>query len=109
MTSQRHSQSVIIEDPEAAIKAKKKSKQDKSKMMKILVELKNQIHERDLEILELRNQKVTGEIENKELKTQLNDLLRINKNTEDNLGKLHHQLECQENEIEFLKVISMNC
>ncbi len=103
MSSQRHSKSFTVIDPPEDEAKKKKSKKDKAQLLKILVELKNQIHERDLEILELRNQKVTGEIENKELKSQLNDLLRINKNTEDSVGKLNHQLECQENEIEFLK------
>jgi len=107
--SNEHSKSFTMEeeydnsDLKGGNKEKNKGNNEKSQLMKTILELKNQIHERDLEILELRNTKVSNEIENKELQNQMSETLKQNKRNEDNLGKLQHQIECQEKEIEFLK------
>jgi len=110
--SHEHSKSFTIEEGDLdnfdikAVNSKEKIKgnSERSQLMKTILDLKNQIHERDLEILELRNMKVSNEIENKELQAQANEALKQSKHNEDNIRKFQHQVECQEKEIEFLKV-----
>ena len=78
--------------------------EDRAQLLKMVMDLKNQVHERDLEILEMKNKRVSEEIENKGLQMQVSEALKMRKKNEDGVEKLQHQVECQEREIEFLKV-----
>ena len=78
--------------------------EDRSQLLKMIMDLKNQVHEKDLEILEMKNKRVSEEIENRGLQMQVSEALKMKKKNEDGAEKLQHQVECQEREIEFLKV-----
>jgi len=77
---------------------------DKNKVLQYILDLKNKIQARELEILELKNNKSKWELEQQNQLIQIKELISENKRNEGNIEKLRHQVECQENEIEFLKV-----
>lgn len=77
---------------------------DKNKVMSYILDLKNKIQAKDIELLELRNGRSKNDIDFQNQALHIRELISENKRHEGNIEKLKHQIECQENEIEFLKV-----
>ena len=77
---------------------------EKNELLNIIMELKNKIHSKELEILELKNSRVKNDMENQNLLLQIKDMISEGKRSEDCIEKLKQQIANQEKEIEALKV-----
>ena len=86
---------------------KLKNAADKNQMMNTILDLKNRVHEKGLEILELKNSKLKYDMENQALLHQMKDIMVNNKNLEEAIDKMKRIHINQEKDIEYLKVISM--
>ena len=83
---------------------KLKNATDKSQMMHTILDLKNKVHEKELEILELKNSKLKYDMENQTLLHQMKDTMGENKKCEELIDKMKQTHINQEKEIENLKV-----
>jgi hypothetical protein len=74
----------------------------------LIIELKNKIHSKELEIIELKNSRLQNDMENQNLLLQIKDQLTDNKRNEELIEKLRQQITLQDKEIDILRVISLN-
>ena len=89
--------SVITED-------KSKNVANKSQMMNTILDLKNTVHEKELEILDLKNIKLKYDMENQTLLHQMKDIIVENKKLEEVIDKMKQTHTNQEKEIDYLQV-----
>ena len=78
---------------------------DPNKVIAMIKEMRTQMKAKDDEINDLKNYKIRSEFNVHQLNGQIKDLTSQNKRNEDNIEKLNKFTECQDKEIEFLKVI----
>ena len=78
--------------------------EEEIKLRKMMMELKQKIIEKDMEIFELKNGKKKDEIETKALKSKLNQVSTAKKQSEDCLEQAMQHVASQEREINFLNV-----
>lgn len=70
----------------------------------LIIELKNRIHAKELEIIDLKNSRLQNDMENQNLLLQIKDQLTDNKRNEELIEKLRQQCAMQEKEIDILRV-----
>ena len=78
---------------------------DQDKVMNIVLELKNQCHEKDVEIIELKNYKIKYEMENQNLLIQIKNMILENYKNQETMDELKIQLNGKEKQFITKRVI----
>ena len=78
---------------------------DQDKVMNVVLELKNKCHEKDMEIIELKNYKIKYEMENQNLLIQIKNMILENYKNQETMDELKIQLNGKEKQFITKRVI----
>lgn len=79
---------------------------EEAQLKKMVEELQKKLVQRDAEILSLQNENKTHQNENKSIISRITQSRSTQKQLEDELEQMSHQISCQQREAAFLKVFS---